>query len=422
MKLRRRPGSALLARFARDRRGGVAMLFGFAMPAMLGLGGAALDYSNASSQRTKLQGIADAAALAAAREFRLGNATTSTVTQVADNFAKAALAGAKTEAQVASSADTTKKSITVKISADIPTYIMQFAGAEATKVSAQATAKVVGGAPICVIGLDQKAGSTVELEKSAKLEAPGCAVYSNSTGSQGLKAKDSASVRAAFICTAGGKMQSGNASFSPYPQLDCPPLPDPLAARPMPSIGGCIASKLVVDGAMMNLTPGTYCGGVTIKNNAKVTMSPGTYVFKDGGLTVTGNGSLSGNGVGLVFSGFGARLKLDTESNVSLSAPKSGEMAGLLIFEDRASPEHQKHQIISNNARTLLGTIYLPRGRLHVAANKPVADQSAYTIVVARMFSLSEGPTMVLNSNYSGTDVPVPEGVGPSGMKPMLTQ
>jgi hypothetical protein len=77
---------------------------------------------------------------------------------------------------------------------------------------------------------------------------------------------------------------------------------------------------------------------------------------------------------------------------------------------------------MSDDARTLLGTIYLPRGRLHVGANKPVADKSAYTIVVANRFSLSEGPTMVLNTNYGATDIPVPEGVGPLSNKAILAQ
>ncbi len=77
--------------------------------------------------------------------------------------------------------------------------------------------------------------------------------------------------------------------------------------------------------------------------------------------------------------------------------------------------------IYSNNARNLLGTIYLPQGRLHVAANNPVSDQSAYTIIVARRFTLSEGPTMVLNTNYGATDIPLPQGVGPN-ISTQLTQ
>ena len=43
------------------------------------------------------------------------------------------------------------------------------------------------------------ANFTVEMDKSARLEAPGCSVYSNSTKPNGLMAKNSATMRAAFI-------------------------------------------------------------------------------------------------------------------------------------------------------------------------------------------------------------------------------
>ena len=61
----------------------------------------------------------------------------------------------------------------------------------------------------------------------------------------------------------------------------------------------------------------------------------------------------------------------------------------------------------------MLGTIYLPVGRLIIDASRPVADQSAYTVVVAQMINLYKGPNLYLNTNYAGSDVPVPSGVGP---------
>ena len=72
------------------------------------------------------------------------------------------------------------------------------------------------------------------------------------------------------------------------------------------------------------------------------------------------------------------------------------------------------YRIISDNARNLLGTIYLPAGRLVVDAKKPIADRSAYTIIVAKQVELFDGPNLYLNTNYSATDVPVPQGVGPT--------
>jgi hypothetical protein len=228
-------------------------------------------------------------------------------------------------------------------------------------------------------------------------------------------AMNQARLSAALICSAGGTAGAGPGSFSPIPQTDCPVMPDPLAGRLAPAVGTCTYNNLIVSGQMTTLYPGTYCGGLTVTDLSTVTMAAGQYIIKDGPLVVTNGATMHGVNAGFYFTGAGALLNLDSLSNISLTAPASGTMAGMLFWEDRFAPSGGVHQIVSNNARTLLGTIYLPVNRLHVAANAPVADHSAYTVVVANQFSLSEGPTLVLNTNYGATNIPVPNGVGPGG-------
>ena len=412
---------AVLRRGWLDQAGGVMMVFSLGAPILLAGAGAAVDYGLLSTARTDLQNAADSAALAAAREFRLGNTSAATVATVAEKFAQQALAQSRQDGTVSASIDMSAKTVTVAISTVAKTTIMHMFGADAATVSVRATARVVGGAPICVIGLEASENFTVSLDKNARLEAPGCSIYSNSTKSNGLNAKNNATIKAAFICSAGGKSSPGPGSFVPTPQTDCPVLPDPLATRPEPPVTGCVMTNAVIK-TSTTLYPGAYCGGLSITAGATVTMSPGVYAIRDGAFSVGGSAVVSGVNVGLFLSGKGARLDFQAASTISLTAPKSGEMAGMLVFEDRDSPLGQVHDILSDNARTLLGTIYLSRGRLHVAANKPVANESAYTIVVARQFTLSEGPTMVLNTNYSATNIPVPAGVGPGASGPRLTQ
>jgi hypothetical protein len=53
----------------------------------------------------------------------------------------------------------------------------------------------------------------------------------------------------------------------------------------------------------------------------------------------------------------------------------------------------------------------LPQGILHIDSNAPVADRSDYTAIVVRSLQLSEGPNLVLHSDYQNSDVPVPEGL-----------
>lgn len=412
-----------IQRLKSDVRGSIATTFVVSSMGLITASGAALDYAHLSQIKTQLQAAADSAALAGAKEFRLGNANVDTVAQVAGNYAKEALIASDAKAansSIAPSVDVGARTVTVRIDVVQPTYVMQLLGTDFMKVQVSATAKVTGGAPLCVIGLDKMAPITIMMDKSARLEASNCTVYSNSLNPYGLVSRQNAVLRAAHICSAGGKEAAVLGSFIPTPQLDCPVLADPLALRPQPVPGGCIATNLVLKDITTTLSPGTYCGGITLNGQSNVTLQAGIYIFKDGPLKVTGTSTLTGANVGLFMSGRGAAIDFEGPTTISLTAPKDGLMAGMLLFEDRASPPYQYHSIKSDNTRMLLGTIYLSRGIMHVAANKPVADQSAYTIVVARMFILSEGPTMVLNTNYSGTNIPVPAGLGPSSNRTAL--
>ena len=203
---------------------------------------------------------------------------------------------------------------------------------------------------------------------------------------------------------------------------------DPLASRSPPVVGGCDYGSLmpplpkVVDGGTVTLNPGTYCGGLVLTKGANVTLAQGTYVINQGPLIVDKGASLTGDYVGFFLKGDLATFSFDFDSTVSLSAPKTGAMAGLLFFGDPTAVLGRKFKIMSDNARRLLGTIYLPSGVLQVDANKPVADQSAYTVIVARGVELDSGPNLVMNANYGASDVPVPLGVGPTGPKVTLSQ
>ncbi len=152
-----------------------------------------------------------------------------------------------------------------------------------------------------------------------------------------------------------------------------------------------------------------------------MTFAPGVYVLKDGPLNVTGSSAIKGTGVGFYFNDDKATFTFDTGTTIELSAPTSGEMAGLLFFGSR-SQNNPVYKIFSDHARQLLGTIYLPKGEISIDANQPIADQSAYTAIVARKLTANSGPTITLNTNYDASDVPVPDGIRGAGMPVALTR
>jgi hypothetical protein len=250
-------------------------------------------------------------------------------------------------------------------------------------------------------------------------------------------------LEAGLICATGGAGKpNSKVHYTPTPLTGCPPVKDPLAARQFPTASSCDYTKKVVDGLTVTLSPGVYCG-LKLTNAAQVTLSPGTYVIKDDKFEVDQNAVLQGTGVTIALQGKGSTLKFEAASTISLTAPKDGPLAGLLIFDDPTGasallsppppalpldslglspvPPPREHEIKSDNARTLLGTIYMPQGRLVVDANKPIADKSAYTVIVVRALHLYDGPRLILNSDYSASDVPVPNGVGPYGGTVALT-
>jgi hypothetical protein len=151
-------------------------------------------------------------------------------------------------------------------------------------------------------------------------------------------------------------------------------------------------------------------------------VEPRRNIINQGPLIVEKGSTLTGEYVGFFLKGDLATLNFKSDTTISLSAPKTGLMAGLLVYGDPKAIIGRKFHIQSDNARKLLGTIYLPRGSLFVDSKKPVADQSAYTVIVARTIELEAGPNLVMNANYGSTDVPVPIGVGPIGANVSLSQ
>lgn len=139
-------------------------------------------------------------------------------------------------------------------------------------------------------------------------------------------------------------------------------------------------------------------------------------------MQTTQTSSVTGENVGFYMTGDTATFVFAGGSSVELTAPTDGPLAGLLFYEDPNSLPGRRFEIVSDNARRLVGTIYLPKGEFLVSSKKPVADMSEYTAVIASSIQLHRYPNLVLNTNYGATNVPVPTGLSSMGGKIVLTQ
>lgn len=394
----------LFNKFFQSETGSIAVPIVISMTALVGVSGLAIDFGMSSSLKAQLQTAADSAAVAGANEIALAGADMTHITAVAKSFADINMANASVSTSV-SMPDNSSVSVEVTKTFYPPFASLYSSGS--IKLSATATATRIGGAKICVLALDNASERTISMSKKSKLTAVDCGAYSNSIHSNGIEATDTAVLATTLTCSAGGYSGS-TLNFAPQPVSDCPPVPDPLVGRLAPPVGSCDHTDLVIEAQTVTLDPGVYCGGLAIKKHSVVTLRPGIYVIKDGKLLVDTNGRLQGENVGVYLTGDESVIKFWSNGAVNLTAPKNGPMASLLFFEDRNSPPDRVHQIKSDEARVLLGVLYFPRGILRVDASQKVADQSAYTSIIANKLELDIQPVLVLNSDYGATDIPVP--------------
>ena len=437
----------LLRDLLADCRGQFAVLLGLLSPLALGLVGGAVDMVVFVNHRSELQATADAAVLAVAREASLKGWTSGAAEQVAQAVVHSTLSN-RFGVEYKFKLSIEEKARRVRIDLDQDHYgyffIGYFAGSPQIQVSAAAFAS--GVSTICIIALSPSQNDALVVSGKSNVKASGCAAYSNSTGTKGVNLKDVSTLRTLMACSAGG--YSGKMiNYSPIPIVDCPRIPDPLVARAKmidsALTSGCNYSKVKIKGGQGTLRPGTYCGGVTITDGAQVHLEPGTYVIRDDRLKVDKGAKISGTGVALIFTGKKAELTLANNSSVSLAAPEAGLLAGILIY-GQPTTKQRKFSIVSKDAQELTGTVYLPGDSLTVGGDDDLDDscdpvveddgtllsdpsclsdvgtESDWTAIIAKQVKVTAGSNLVMNSNYEGSSVPVPDGIGPSSGRVLL--
>jgi Flp pilus assembly protein TadG len=397
--------------FLANRSGSLALTAALALPAVVFGAGTAVDISRWYNLKAVAQAAADSAALATVREVALAGTDDRRLSAAATQMAKAKLGEAGANAIIAAVATPQQGLLKVNISLSSASSFGKMLGITKAEIAVTATARLMGAQKICLLALEPKKTKTFESSKAAKVTAPECSFFINSRNTTAISVRDSAKMTAQSICSSGG-VEGTSMNFSPMPKLDCPPVADPLASRPPPPAGGCDYNDRVIDAGTVVLRPGVYCNGIRVTKKAVAKLEPGIYVIRGNKLTIDGDATIEGVDVGFYFQDNNAQFDFAPNTTISLAAPTSGPMAGILFFEDRNVPVDAFHKILSNNAHTLLGTIYLPRGRLYIEASKPIAQKSAYTIVVANQIEMISGPELFLNANYGGTTVPVPNGLG----------
>jgi Putative Flp pilus-assembly TadE/G-like len=374
-------------------RGAALLTTTLLLPLFMAILGLAVDLGYCFYIRREMQGAADAAAIGGANAVRLGDQAGVVAAgkndAAANGFADGVNHVAVTINNPPSTGSYTKDSTAVEavISESVPTFFMRVLGVNSLTISTRAVAHLGSGTG-CIFALDPTADDAIVVSSSAVVDSQ-CGVFDNSDSPNALVVNGGGCLTASSILVTG--YDSTDSCVSPQPVTDSPPVADPLAYIQPPTFGGCDYTDFQVSGTA-TLSPGVYCGGITIQPNDDITFAPGTYILLGGGLNISGAGSTV-QGTGVTFYNtqnsaysFGP-IVISGGASGTLSAPTDGPFAGILFFQDRTVNSTAQNTLANGTGGGFTGALYFPNSPLVYSGSSEI--NASYTIVVADTIAIN---------------------------------
>lgn len=390
----------------RPKRGNVTLLTALAvLPLSLAIVGA-VELTSLSNERAMMQAAADAAALAGAQSRTIAGTNQKSGADFAEKFALGQVGDFAERAKVRFVAsDGPDGSFTVRGFATRHSFFGDLVPRGGFRIAVQSVAEALVKQPLCILGIEGTPNIfSISSAGSSKVTAKGCVVHSNSDH----EVKQLASIDAGTVRMTG--TASGTA-FSPLPQTGALAIPDPFKDRTIVATTPCASvpngGLQTYSAGTVTLNPGTHRTQYAMKGTATLKLLPGEHYFCSD-LNFTESSRLEGQDTVMVL--MDVKLTVDGDAYVSLEGRTTGTWAGFVIVSNRTSTKHVSFK--STKVDRLLGTIYLPNTTVYVTAPGNVAQDSQWSVVVARYVITSNSSNLIINSDYEGSPVPVPEGVG----------
>jgi hypothetical protein len=370
-----------------------------------------------SGSESRIQSIADAAALQGAQHLSLA-VDPKVVKERTASFVEAQFAGWSDAPAYQATYEIVdwsgQSAIRVLLNGNRPSFFSSKLPEGGWKFRGEATAAPVGKTPLCVLATGSspfrnQVGAMIDLVGASAVESPDCGVHSNFDISLGNPSRITGRrIQAAGTATGGTMM--------PAPGTGAAPITDPFAALSFPSLNGCPPGQanpvIYGPGGTYSLPPQIHCRPIQVRANATLVLEPGDHFFRKN-LQLQGPARLIGEDVFLFFDHGSDPLLNAKSANVNLIGRKSGPYAGMVMATIGGNTPHIT--IPGKIVEQLLGVVYVRNGFLEVSGEGVAAEDSAWTVIVAKQVKTTGSATIRINADYESSDVPVPNGVGPSG-------
>jgi Flp pilus assembly protein TadG len=387
----------------RREGGSVAIYAALTLPVVAGIAGFGLDTSIWYAVKRDVQGMADAAAVAAAQTKMQGGSsaevlTAATTEATRNGYDATACLDVSclvlTEVNNDFGSDKTE-TVQVQIRQEAP---MRFTGLffDAVYVSSYASSGTQQLGAQCVLALNQTSKGAVTFSGNTTADV-GCGVASNSNHEESILVSGSATLVANPVQAYGGIGVSGSGTItSDYPLLPFSrKVADPYASfvmpalhatcdydsttTPDPSVGSPESASFAVtdpDGTAR------ICGDLDIQGDA--TFGPGIYMI-DGDFDVGGMASLDATaGVTFILT---ADDPADTGSiwfvggaDIAINAPDSGPTEGMAIVQDPNAPNGGTNKILGGSDQIINGVIYFRNQKIEFTGGSDTVDSCVQII------------------------------------------
>jgi hypothetical protein len=407
---RPRRGLVPLDRIARDERGNFAVMAALLIGLLAVTGGAAVSFTRAAAAGKELQALADAGALAAVRALAEPDATDSSVHGVVQALPRVIRMGdRRTPATLTVAIESRAPNrLTVTARDHVPVHFGEMIGLSRLAVARSATA--VGEPPrtLCLLLLEAAAAGALSIGGSSAVRAPDCVAQINSAAAGAISISGGAS--AAMKTTHVTGPASMLRSFTPAPLWSQPAVSDPFAAQiTWPSAGApCTYQSLSISGVGSRLSPGVYCGGLTLGSNAGVTLEPGVHVISTGHLSVGSNAVVDAPaGVTIVL--LDPLGTFDVRGTARIQAPREGPWRGMAIAVKPQAAERIS-AMGAGGEMQIRGALYLPTQKLEITGNSAAVGRGTSSLIVARKLALTGTADLELEGDarmFSVLEVPL---------------
>lgn len=393
-----------MKRLRRDAGGNTLAVVGLSMIPMIGTVGIGVDVTQWILWKRQLHSAADLGALAGARAVADGqNVTNAVKRSFKHNAQRSYTVEAIENAPTVGTYKDDDQSVRVVLSTqeDLPFSGLFLKTAPVIRVSAVARNAVE--VPNCVITLDT-ASTGIEIAGSSRVTMD-CGLSSNSN----FDATTSDLIDAGAL-SAVGTVNAGSAVSSDTKINDgIAAVDDPFSSLPVPDAqSACSPNTWPLIKSNASYSPGCY-QGLQIQGGT-TTLSAGTYLIGEKGISIAAGATLRGTGVTIIFTSTSPVFndkKIGTFSiaggaTVDLTAPTTGTYKGVIVYQDPRTPDKSTNylNVTGNSASKFEGAIYAPSTGVKFTGN---SSMNTDCMQIVALYAFFEGNTDIINKCGSGS-------------------